>query len=1018
MKTLLACFCLGVLGCALSTLAQSVVSSGSEPHVSEYVITERGAHHRVWERVSWEASSLGTRVARTNAYTELASGLNYPDPDTGEWRESREEFELTPEGYAVARQGQHKVIISPVLNDAEGAVDLETPDGRRLRSTVLALALYNRATGQSLWLAEVSPDAEGRLVSPNEVQFADAFQGFACDLRYVYRRGDFRQEVLPREQVAPETLAAAGFPLADSVLEIWTEFHEAPEPVIEARVIHREANPVRRTAMVEPDLISEDLDFGALKLPSGRAYLKGRAESDAEPVNILNRWRRLEGRVFLVESIPLDQAENLFAHLPTGDASDPPFEGRALYAGRRAPLPALARQESRTILMAQSGSRPGEGVELVMDYVTVNGNVTNLVLAGDQTYYVSGPTYVYGAANVLEGGAVVKYAKNADAQLRYNSPLECRTAPYRPAVFTAKDDDTVGQTISGSSGNPSGYYPYAAMSFFNKMQPVVLHDLRVSYANYGLLIPWGGPYAHVIRNSQFVRNYTGVYVDYTSVPTTLQNVLLHRSGLRAVYGYEAIVCGENLTIHEAYRAFDGGTVSVTNSLLVAVTNWPTAFTSVNNVTNASGAGVFQTVGAGAHYLVDGSTNRNAGTTNINADLLADLGQRTTYPPVVLSNVTITASTNLLPQAQRDTDIPDRGYHYDPIDVLMNSVNVTNATMSLTNGAVMAVYGVNSGAGLRLRNGAQFVSEGAPLNLNRIVQYSSVQERGPTNWPATTVGQVIQGDNNTEARFRFTMFAGAQSYGEASVALTDCQFFGGSLSLMGTDIGLTNCLLERVFMPWLLYDSHLFFRNNLSIGGLMVFELFEGSTASVRDSFFQDTGLWDTGGLAHTHNAYTTGTFWNGSTNYGPNDVILSDFTFIEGPLGRYYQLSTNLLNVGSVTNAELVGLYHYTTTTNQVKEGNSWLDIGLHYMALDNLGYPVDSDDDGLPDYLEDSDGDGLPDGWELQYFGNLNQTGSGDYDSDGVSNLMEYLLGRNPLVGATGDAGDQTKLRVFTPLK
>ena len=125
------------------------------------------------------------------------------------FRSSREEFELTPEGYAVARQGQHKVIISPVLNDAEGAVDLETPDGRRLRSTVLALALYNRATGQSLWLAEVSPDAEGRLVSPNEVQFADAFQGFACDLRYVYRRGDFRQEVLPREQVAPQPLAKA-----------------------------------------------------------------------------------------------------------------------------------------------------------------------------------------------------------------------------------------------------------------------------------------------------------------------------------------------------------------------------------------------------------------------------------------------------------------------------------------------------------------------------------------------------------------------------------------------------------------------------------------------------------------------------------------------------------------------------------------------------------------------------------------------------------------------------------------
>ena len=30
--------------------------------------------------------------------------------------------------------------------------------------------------------------------------------------------------------------------------------------------------------------------------------------------------------------------------------------------------------------------------------------------------------------------------------------------PYHPVVFTAKDDNTVGETISGSTGNPSGYY--------------------------------------------------------------------------------------------------------------------------------------------------------------------------------------------------------------------------------------------------------------------------------------------------------------------------------------------------------------------------------------------------------------------------------------------------------------------------------------------------------------------------------------------------------------------------------
>lgn len=986
--------------------------------------------------MQWETNALGRLVARTNTYTEIASGLHYVDPDTLEFRESREAFDLTPEGYAIARQGQHKVIISPVLNDAAGAVDLETPDGRRMRSTVLALALYNRATGQSLWLAEVSPEAEGRLVSPNEVQFADAFQGFACDLRYVYRRGDFRQEVLPREQVAPETLAAAGFPLADSVLEIWTEFHEAPEPVIESRVIRREANPMRRTAMVEPDLVSEDLDFGALKLPSGRAYLKGREDGQTEPVNILNRWLRLEGRVFLVESIPLDQSENLFAHLPTGGSSGQSLEGRSLYAGRRAPPPALARQESRTILMAQSGSSRGSGdaVELVMDYVTVNGNVTNLVLAGDQTYYVSGPTYVYGTGNVLEGGAVVKYAKNADAQLRYNSPLECRTAPYRPAVFTAKDDDTVGQTISGSTGNPSGYYPYAAMSFFNKMQPVVLHDLRVSYANYGLLIPWGGPYAHVIRNSQFVRNYTGVYVDYTSVPTTLQNVLLHRSGLRAVYGYEAIVCGENLTIHEAYRAFDGGTVSVTNSLLVAVTNWPTAFTSVNNVTNASGAGVFQTVGAAAHYLVDGSTNRNAGTTNINADLLADLGQRTTYPPVVVSS-NITVDTVWSPQAQRDTDMPDLGYHYYPLDYVASGKTVS-AELTLTNGVALGTYGSLASYGLGLSSGS-LVSEGWPHRMNWVVRYNTVQEQSTTNWSASTVGPSVKLNATAPAvQVRFTGWSmlggGGRHFSDevagssATAAFSHCRFAGGEFMVYPGSVGLTNCLWERVYVT--LRDGEdeeeWFLFNNLFYGGTLYYRALADTVLLAYDNLFDATTITKGAGsevFTHDHNGYVTNQ--NRLTPNGANDVILTNRpAYLTSYLGRYYYPTNDgmlslLINAGS-RNADVAGLYHFTVRPDQAKETTSLVDIGYHYVAADAYGNPNDTDGDGIPDYWEDSDGDGLPDWWELQYFGNLNQTGSGDYDSDGVSNLMEYLLGRNPLVGATGDAGDQTKLRVFTPLK
>jgi hypothetical protein len=87
---------------------------------------------------------------------------------------------------------------------------------------------------------------------------------------------------------------------------------------------------------------------------------------------------------------------------------------------------------------------------------------------------------------------------------------------------------------------------------------------------------------------------------------------------------------------------------------------------------------------------------------------------------------------------------------------------------------------------------------------------------------------------------------------------------------------------------------------------------------------------------------------------------VTNFNWQSGALGNYY-LPTNstLINTGSVANAALLGLYHFTTTTNQVKEMNSVVDIGFHFVAVTN-GVGLDADVDGIPDYLEDSNGDGV----------------------------------------------------------
>src|SRR6266498_4099349 len=86
--------------------------------------------------------------------------------------------------------------------------------------------------------------------------------------------------------------------------------------------------------------------------------------------------------------------------------------------------------------------------------------------------------------------------------------------------------------------------------------------------------------------------------------------------------------------------------------------------------------------------------------------------------------------------------------------------------------------------------------------------------------------------------------------------------------------------------------------------------------------------------------------------------------------GRYFYLQTNspLFNHGS-QNATNACLFHFTTVTNNVKETDSTVDIGFHYVALNaQLNTAADTDSDGTPDYLEDANGNGSVDSGETDW--------------------------------------------------
>ena len=212
--------------------------------------------------------------------------------------------------------------------------------------------------------------------------------------------------------------------------------------------------------------------------------------------------------------------------------------------------------------------------------------------------------------------------------------------------------------------------------------------------------------------------------------------------------------------------------------------------------------------------------------------------------------------------------------------------------------------------------------------------------------------------------------------------------------LGLACGLTNTLWEsgmvRLGTGTTGSGVTVHLRNNLFRQGSLDF--YGGNTNwTVRDNLFDTMARLTNNGsvVQNCTNAYYATAY--GLTG-GQNNLLLSGLTNQTGPLGKYYQpTNSSLLNAGS-GNAANAGLYHFTTTTNQVKETNSVVDIGLHYVAVDASGNPLDADGDGIPDYFEDANGNGQSDDVETpwQQYTSLNGLG----------------VGTNP------------KLQVFTPLK
>lgn len=972
--------------CALAVFFVLALSTPADAGNDRATVVERGPHHRVIERMISELQPDGTRRDRTSSYTELATGMHYLKD--GQWQETQEEIEIF-QGAAAARQGPHQVIFAANLN-SPGAIDLQAPDGKRFRSHVLGIYYTDYASGKSVAVAEVK-DSIGELTAPNEVTYPDAFEGdCVADVRYTYTKSSFEQDIVLRS--APPPPSAWGLPDETTRLEVFTEFIEAPDATVSVTVLRQETDPAAQQVMKEPDLVDQRLDFGGLVIGQGQAFPLGEKSDlfgggpDSVPTG--KSLERIDGRLILIEKVDYPAIREQLGLLPTKAGIDKnrkiglPDPGRTMQARVLPARPAgLPGRWSKNMQASVRTPRPG----FVLDYVALTASsLTNYLFKSDSTYYVSGDVKFYGTTTI-EGGTVVKMTNSTfAARLLINGPLDCRTSNHRPAFFTARDDGTIGEPLPGAASLPAtnAYYGNRVLDFSSNPNAIDLHDVRIRYG-YNCVVSSAATVT--FSHSQISKSFDAFYLSPVSLK--IRNVLVHDVGT-AFVSISTNRC-ENVTFHRVgdfNNKSSTRVVYMTNSLLISATN--ATYTGANTYSNTVDTGIFQTVGAATHYLASGSTNRDIGTTNINVDLLAALKKRTTYPPIVLTN-NFTNDTTLSVQASRDTDTPDLGYHYDPLDYAGTFLTVTNATLTLQTGTALGLYGSSTAYGLLLLDGGKISSTGAPDNLNRIVRFDLSQEHALTNWSATNVCKTISTpgtySTNTytgEVALRFTDFGmpatgNDQLYLGATnitVDVRDCQFHGGQITSVRPAVTLLNNLFDRVAFK--LYSPVNGFsalvRNGTYFGGSLTLSNTAVGGWNFKDNLFDGPTMLQVGFVTNNYNAYLTNA--TRLTNNGANDVLLTvtNISYDTGWLGRFY-IPTNLtshspiFNAGS-QNATNSWLYHHTMVTNQTPELSTTVDVGFHYVAVNSSGAPLDYDSDGVPNYLEDANGNGSADSGETDW--------------------------------------------------
>jgi len=396
------------------------------------------------------------------------------------------------------------------------------------------------------------------------------------------------------------------------------------------------------------------------------------------------------------------------------------------------------------------------------------------------------------------------------------------------------DDDTVGQTISGSTGSPT--FQDNVCNMIIVITNFDIHDCRFSYASAGIFEYFTSGASINITNCQFMNEdvavqgaNVGLYNVLIGCTSNIVSQITNSDDAQEaqIYVEGTNLTAENVTADRGYAFIEADNSSakltLTNCLVTdqpLLSPYGYALTPLSNdvvCLPSPSTPVYQIVGAGNYYLTNNSPYRNAGTTNIDPNLLAELAERTTYPPLLYSNTAISVVTSLSPAVQRDNvGAPDLGYHYDPFDYVFGGSDLYS-NLTFTAGTAVGFFQGYGGVylsgqpyGISLNNGANLSFNGNATEPCYFANYSMVQEGGNGYWTTSGyMGGIIFNGSSTNLCPQLTgdftkLTLGALSpcffrdnWAYGACGFFNCEFYDGQFgTFLISAAYFTNCLFFR------------------------------------------------------------------------------------------------------------------------------------------------------------------------------------------------------------------------------